>query len=51
MIQIIQGDITTLAVDAVVNASNISIRKVRGFSHKEHKGSKEVSFAARHILQ
>lgn len=36
MIKIIQGDITTLAVDAIVNAVQIAVREVREFlSHAE----------------
>ena len=37
MIKIIQGDITTLAVDAIVNAAKRAVREVRGFlSHAEN---------------
>ena len=31
MIKVIQGDITTLAVDAIVNAVQIAVREVREF--------------------
>ena len=31
MINIIQGDITTLAVDAIVNAAKIAVEEVREF--------------------
>ena len=31
MIKIIKGDITTLAVDAIVNAAKIAVREVRAF--------------------
>lgn len=31
MIKVIQGDITTLAVDAIVNAAKRAEREVRGF--------------------
>jgi O-acetyl-ADP-ribose deacetylase (regulator of RNase III) len=31
MMKIIQGDITTLAVDAIVNAVQIAVREVREF--------------------
>ena len=43
MIQIIQGDITTLAVDAVVNASKIAVGEVREFlAAKNTKDAKEM---------
>jgi O-acetyl-ADP-ribose deacetylase (regulator of RNase III) len=35
MIKIIQGDITTLSVDAIVNAAKRAVREVRGGSHAE----------------
>jgi len=36
MIKIIKGDITTLAVDAIVNAAKRAVREVREFlSHAE----------------
>ena len=43
MIKIIQGDITTLAVDAIVNAVQIAVREVREFlSHAEaRRGGEE----------
>jgi len=49
MIKIIQGDITTLAVDAIVNAAKRAVREVREFlSHAEARrrgeGEMEVVF-------
>ena len=45
MIKVIQGDITTLAVDAIVNAAKRAVREVRKFlSHAEarRRGEDEI---------
>ena len=48
-IKIVKGDITTLAVDAIVNAAKIAVREVREFlaakDAKTQRGWK-LSFAA-----
>lgn len=49
MIKVIQGDITTLAVDAIVNAVQIAVREVRKFlspaeSRRRGEGEMEVVF-------
>ena len=42
MIKVIQGDITTLAVDAIVNAAKRAVREVREFlSHAETRSGGE----------
>ena len=42
MIKVIQGDITTLAVDAIVNAVQIAVREAREFlSHAETRSDGE----------
>lgn len=42
MIKIIQGDITTLAVDAIVNAVQIAVREVREFLARWRRDAKGV---------
>ena len=48
MMKIIQGDITTLAEDAIINAVQIAVREVREFlSHAETRRRGDGS---RHLL-
>lgn len=43
MIKVIQGDITTLAVDAIVNAAKIAMREVKEFlAAKDAKAAKKM---------